>query len=112
LLRPQLRAAWITAASSFPPCEAQKMLSDTHPDAERVQIELLRRATPEQRLSRALSLTAAMVTSSRETIAAMNPDLSQQELNVKCVELYYGKALAAQLRDYLQKRRDREHVAL
>jgi hypothetical protein len=88
------------------------MLSDTHPDAERVQIELLRRATPEQRLSRALSLTAAMVTSSRETIAAMNPDLSQQELNVKCVELYYGKALAAQLRDYLQKRRDREHVAL
>jgi hypothetical protein len=74
------------------------MLSDTHPDAERVQIELLRRATPEQRLDKALNLTAALITASRETLASLNPGLSQQELNIKCVELYYGKALADGLR--------------
>jgi hypothetical protein len=87
------------------------MLSDTHPDAERVQIELLRRATPEQRLEKAISLSAALIDSSRQTIAALNPELNPQELNVRCVELYYGKALAMQLRDYLQIKMEPNNAA-
>lgn len=77
------------------------MLSDTHPDAERFQIELLRKSTPEERLARALSLTAAVVNLSRQTISELNPGLGPQELNIKCVELYYGQKLAAGLREYL-----------
>lgn len=86
------------------------MLSDTHPDAERVQIELLRQATPEQRLATAQGLTAAMIASSRETIKALNPELSPRELDLKRVELYYGSELASQLRAYLAARQEREHA--
>jgi hypothetical protein len=78
------------------------MLSDTHPDAEQVQIELLRKATATERLGMSLSLTATVVNLSRQTIAELNSGLAPQQLNVKCVELYYGKELAARLRDYLK----------
>ena len=67
-----------------------------------MQIELLRRASATERLGIALSLTAMTVTLSRRTIAELNPDLDPQRLSVKCVELYYGKELAARLRDYLK----------
>jgi hypothetical protein len=79
------------------------MLTDTHPRAERVQIELLRKASATQRLGMSLSLTATVVNLSRRTIAELNPGLDAQQLNVKCVELYYGKELATRLRDYLKR---------
>ena len=63
------------------------MLSDTDPRAERVQIGLLRKATVAERLGMAFSLTAMVVNLSRRAIAARNPGLDPQELNVKCVEL-------------------------
>ncbi len=78
------------------------MLSDTDPRAEQVQIELLRRVSAAERLRIALSLTATMVNLSRQTIADLNPGLDPQQLNIKCVEFYYGKELAARLRDYLR----------
>jgi hypothetical protein len=78
------------------------VLSDTHPDAEKVQIELLRRVSAAERLGKALSLTAWVVNLSRRRIAELNPGLDPQELNVKCVDLYYGKELAERLRDYLK----------
>jgi hypothetical protein len=59
------------------------MLSDAHPDAERVQIELLRQMTPEQRFAKAMELTTATLNASREAIAVANPGLSPQELSVK-----------------------------
>jgi hypothetical protein len=78
------------------------MLSDTHPDVEKVQIELLRRAGAAERLGMSLSLTATVVNRSRQTIANLNPGLNPQQLNIKCVELYYGKELAGRLRDHLK----------
>ena len=80
------------------------MLSDTSPQAERVQIELLRRATVAERLARMRSLTAMTINMSRQAIALANPDLSTQQLELKCVELYYGKELARDLQDYLSDR--------
>jgi hypothetical protein len=82
------------------------MLSDTHPDAERVQIELLRKTAPEERLAQALSLTATVVNLSRQTIAELNPTLGPRDLELKCIEFYHGKALADRVRDYLRKRND------
>ncbi len=87
------------------------MLSDTHPDAERVQIELLRKMTPEQRYYKVASLTNALIDSSRQTIAARNPTLSPEALSVQCVELYYGKALAARFRECLEKQTGKDHAA-
>ena len=80
------------------------MLSDTHPDAEKLQIDLLRKTPPEERLAQALSLTATVVNLSRQTISELNPDLGPRDLELKCVEFYYGMALAERVRDYLRKR--------
>ncbi len=78
------------------------MLSDTPKDILQFQVEMLRKATPLQRLAKSFSLTATMVNLSRQTIATLNPGLDPQQLNLKCVELYYGKDLAARVRDYLK----------
>lgn len=70
------------------------MLSDTSPEAEKVQIELLRNAGFAGRLAKMQSLTATTINLSRRAIAEANPNLSPVELDVKCVELFYGKKLA------------------
>jgi len=79
------------------------MLSDTHPEAERVQIELLRKKTVSERFALVRSLTAFTINLSRRAIARANPDLSLDELRLKYIELYYGKDLAQRVREYLSK---------
>ena len=79
------------------------MLSDTHPDAKKLQAELLCKATPEARLEMALSLTATAINLSCQTIADQYPDLDQQARNLMWIELHYGKELAARIREYLRK---------
>ena len=80
------------------------MLSDTHPDAERVQIELLRRKTVSERFALVRSLTAFTIDLSRRAIARANPDLSPDELRLKYIELVYGNDLSQRVRDYLTKK--------
>lgn len=72
-------------------------ISDTHPDAERVQIELLRRATVAQRLSMAFDLSETMLELSRQAIRRANQDAGDQELARLMVKLYYGDRLATLL---------------
>ncbi|MGD0654849.1 MAG: hypothetical protein ABSA16_10930 [Thermoguttaceae bacterium] len=79
------------------------MLTDTHPEAERVQIELLRKKTVSERFALVRSLTAFTIDLSRRAIARANPDLSPDELRIKYIELVYGKELSQRVRDYLLK---------
>ena len=80
------------------------MLSDTHPEAEKVQIELARAMTAAQKMTLMRSLTATAVRLSRRAIARANPEFSPQEVDLKWVELHYGKQLASELREYLERR--------
>ena len=80
------------------------MLSDTHPEAEKVQIDLLRKASTSERFALMCSLTATAISLSRRAIARANPDLSPQEVDLKFVELHYGKELASRVRRYLKRR--------
>ena len=80
------------------------MFSDTHPDAEKVQIDLLRKASNSERFGLMCSLTATAISLSRRAIARANPDLSPQEVDLKFVELHYGKGLSGRLRGYLETR--------
>ena len=80
------------------------MFSDTHPHAEKVQIDLLRKASTGERFALMCSLTATAISLSRRAIARANPDLSPQEVDLKFVELHYGKELAGRLRGYLETR--------
>ena len=70
------------------------MLSDTSPEAEKVQIELIRRCSVAERFAKVRSLTARTFGLSKRAIARANPDLSPQELQIKFIELHYGKNLA------------------
>ena len=80
------------------------MLSDTHPDAEKVQIDLLRKASTSDRFALMCSLTATAISLARRAIARANPDFSPQEVDLRFVELHYGKQLASRVRRYLEGR--------
>ena len=77
------------------------MLSDTHPDAERVQIELLRRKTPAERLAMARRLSELVVRMSREAIARGHPDWTPRQVNLAWMEISYGRELADEVREHL-----------
>ena len=79
------------------------MISDTRPDAERVQIDLVRQLSGAQKISQSLSLSSLAIGLSRRAIARANPDLSQHEVDMLWVEYTYGKDLAERLREYLKE---------
>lgn len=81
------------------------MLIDTSPEATKVQIELLRKATIAERIARMRSLTTMTIGLSRRAIQRAHPDWSPEEVNLAFVELHYGKELATGLRQYLRNHR-------
>jgi hypothetical protein len=79
--------------------------ADTDAEADRVQIELLRAATPARRVALALSLTATVVGLSRRALARQDPSADEETLGLRFVELNYGRELAAELEAFLRTRR-------
>lgn len=78
--------------------------ADTDPEAERVQIGLLRRAGVARRAHMALALSAQVIGLARRAIREAQPGLSEAELGLRFVELHYGRELASELRSYLAAR--------
>ena len=78
--------------------------SDTSPEVERVQIELIRKMSPEKKFNLVRSMTQTMIQASRANIQALHPDADENELRLLFIELYYGKELADRVRAYLAKR--------
>lgn len=85
---------------------------DTSVEAERVQIDLLRAVPVSRRLRMAWSLSATVITMARRALALAQPDASQEELNLRFVELHYGAELAAALRAELIRRQGRAPSSL
>jgi hypothetical protein len=79
-------------------------LSDTDPEAARVQLELIRRASPAKRLSLALALSRTVLGLSRDGLARRMPGASEAEVGLRFVELHYGRDLAQAVRDALARR--------
>lgn len=77
---------------------------DTHPEAEGVQIRLLREAGIKRRFELMCSLTQTVLELSRNAIRRRYPKLSEQEVGLKFVALCYGDELARQVRNYLERR--------
>ena len=78
--------------------------ADTDADAERVQIELLRRAGPARRAAMALSLSAQVIGLARRAIRESMPGATDEQVGLRFVELHYGRELAAELRRFLSAR--------
>jgi hypothetical protein len=84
---------------------AVEVLSDTDPETERVHLELMRRASPGQRIHLALSLSRTVMTLSRDGLARTFPDASPEEIGFRWLALHYGHDLAVEVRTGLAARR-------
>jgi hypothetical protein len=71
---------------------------DTSPEAEEVQIDLLRRAGTHRRFLLACELSDTAIKLSRRAIAEANPDLDERELGLCFVAVHYGQDLADRVR--------------
>ncbi len=78
---------------------------DTSPEAEKVQIELIRRSSVARRISIVRSLSQTAVYLSRRAIQRANPSMSQREVDLAFVAIHYGEDLADRLASYLENRR-------
>jgi hypothetical protein len=78
---------------------------DTSPEMERVQIELIRKASPAKIFGLVRSMSQSMMQASRENIRKLYPDASKEELSLILVELYYGKEVANLVRTQMKRRR-------
>lgn len=70
---------------------------DTEPDAERVQVALLRAVPVARRLRLALSLSGTVIGAARRALAASRPYATARELDLRFVEVHYGRDIAAAL---------------
>jgi hypothetical protein len=82
--------------------------ADTSADADRVQTRLLREASVARRLDLGFSLSATVIGAARAALARSHPGHTRSGIDLRFVEIHYGPALAAALRDDLA-RRMREH---
>ena len=78
--------------------------ADTTPDAEDVQAALFRAAPAARRLHLAFSLSATIIGAARRALARSQPHASTRELDLRFVELHYGRDLAGELRADLDRR--------
>jgi len=78
--------------------------NDTDPDAERVQLGLLRKATVAARASMAFSLSEMSIRLALRAIRRQSPELSNEEVLLRFVEIHHGSDLADGLRRDLRRR--------
>ena len=69
-------------------------MNDTHPEAERVQIDLLRKAGPEHRLAMACDLTDFVIKLAKDAITRAHPNATQRERELLFIEVHYGPVVA------------------
>jgi len=75
---------------------------DTAPQAEQVQIRLIRESSVSKRVSKVRSLSQTTIFLSRRAIQRTNPFLSEREVDLAFVASHYGENLAERLRLYLE----------
>lgn len=77
---------------------------DTHPAAERAQIDILRGMTPTRRLELMRALCQSSYSRSMQALAKARPHATHGELVALFVEINHGRAIADRYRAYLKRR--------
>ena len=78
---------------------------DTTPEAEKKQIDLIRKSSVPRRISIVRSLSKTVIYLSRRAIRRARPSLSEREVNIAFVANHYGEELAVRLRMYLERQK-------
>lgn len=81
----------------------QPYTTDTSIEAEAIQMELLRRMSPADRIVKMCNLSASLRRMAFEAIRRLHPDLDEAEVRMKFIESTYGKELASEVRNHLQQ---------
>jgi hypothetical protein len=78
---------------------------DTHPETEKIQISLLKKASLSQRLTSVRSLSQSVILLSRRAISRANPGFNKSEVDIAFLEYHYGHELSKSVKEYLNKRK-------
>lgn len=73
-------------------------MHDTSSEASAVQLELIRRMQPSERLAKALSLSCEMIRLSKAAIRRRYPKMSEDEVRITFITMHYGTELAESVR--------------
>ncbi len=84
--------------------DVRALSPDTSLAAEAVHIELMRRAGPVRRAGLAIRLSSSMIRASRRAVARRHPELDEDGVKLRWVELQYGSPIAEALRRHLATR--------
>jgi hypothetical protein len=78
--------------------------TDTSPEAERIQIELIRQAPITKRVALMEAWSQFLIEANKQGIRQRHPYSSEEEINLIFVANNYGQTLADNLRAYLARR--------
>lgn len=78
-------------------------LSDTDKKTEQIQIDLIRKLSTSERVSRLRSLSRTVIGLSRRAMRHANPELSEKELNYKFLAYHYGNEIAEKFKKYMDR---------
>lgn len=84
--------------------DMRTMLTDTDPEAEAVQQELLRKMTISEKFALVQSLTAMTLALCKQGIRERHPEYSEIDVDVHFVEMNYGRELAEGFRRRLERK--------
>ena len=84
---------------------ARTQSPDTGADAERVQLDLLRRMGEARRAALGRSMSRAVIAMARAAIRRQHPELDEEGVRLRFIELVYGPALAARVREARERAR-------
>jgi hypothetical protein len=71
---------------------------DTSPEVERIQIELIRKASPAKRFAIMQAWSQLLIEANKQCIHKVHPDASEEDISLIFVARHYGQALADGLR--------------
>jgi hypothetical protein len=77
--------------------------TDTSPEAEAIQLDLLRQMTPEQRILKMCSLSQSVKKMAFDAIRRQHPEYSAEDVRLAFIELNFGKSLADDVRRWTQE---------
>ena len=80
-------------------------ISDTSDEALAVQLECLRRMTPQERLRRSCAWSGQLRRMAFAAIRRRHPDYSEDDVRLKFIELTYGQTLADEVRNWQMEHR-------
>ena len=80
-------------------------IRDTSPEAELALIRLLRAKPAFEHLRDAVSASNRVAEQCKNAIRRSNPEISEDEVKLRFIELNYGSEIADEVREYLEQSR-------